>query len=105
MYKRNLAFAVWLAAGLGLTIVVTALRPASVVRRFDEPARHPSLAAEQPVAVDIGNAYLGSGRRAPAAAGPIWMRGARLVSVADDGRPMVVAQKPASAGATSAHAN
>jgi hypothetical protein len=104
MYKRNLAFAVWLAAALGVPLLVMALQPASPVRRADETVRHPSLAAETPVAIDIGSAELGTARRArPVATGPIWMRGARLVSVPDDPRPMVVAQKPS--GPTSTHAN
>ena len=94
MYKRNLVLIVWFAAALGLPALVMALQPSSPVRRADDIVRHPSLAAERPVAVDIGDAQLGSGRRRSVAAGPIRMRGARLVGVPDDPRPMVVAQKP-----------
>jgi hypothetical protein len=105
MYKRNLALAVWCAAALGLSMVVIALQPATPVRHEVDVVRHPSLAADEPVAVDIGNAHLGAGRRAHAAAtGPIRMRGTSLVGVADDPRPMVLAQKPAFAKATR-HAN
>jgi hypothetical protein len=68
--------------------------------------RHPSLAAEAPIAVDIGRAELAPLRRSSAATGPVLMRGARLVGVPDDPRPMVVARKPETrADVSRAHAN
>ena len=107
MNKRQLALAVWCAAALCLPIVVVALQPVSPTRSANIVVRHPSLAAELPVVIEIGDAHLAPARRSPAETmGPIRMRGAHLVGLPDDPRPTVVAQKPESpAEAASAHVN
>ena len=94
MSKGSLVLTVWSAAALCLPMLVAALQPVSPAH-VDAPMRHPSLAAEQPLAIEIGNAHLGSQRRSPAPpSGPIWMRGARLVGTPENTVPMMVAQKP-----------
>jgi len=107
MNRRQLALVVWCAAAACLPVVVSALRPAVPARIVSRVERHPSLAAQPPLAVEIGTVYIGPVARAPSGRGaPIWMRGARLTGVAEDPKPLVVAQKsPVPPEASSAHAN